>query len=91
VVGSLRLERYLPGVANYVFNSTEVIASCHLTTLFTCVVRCRVIGLPDTVAIHREWVAVQRYNVAACYEWPAYRCCPVAVLQTPQPTYLVSI
>jgi hypothetical protein len=46
------LGRYLPGVANDVFNGIEVVVSCCLATS-----QRRVIRPLDTVAVHREWVA----------------------------------
>jgi hypothetical protein len=84
------LGRYLPGVANDVFNGMDVVASYRLATSCAYVTRRRVVGLPNTVAVHHEWAASRRYTVAACYEWPADRRCPVAVLQTPCPYILLA-
>jgi hypothetical protein len=81
--------RYLPVVANDVFNGMEAVASCHLTMSRACVVRHRVVGPPDTIAIHREWAVGQRYTVAIHREWPADRRCHVLVLQTSCPHVLL--
>jgi hypothetical protein len=56
--------RYLPGVANDVFNGMEAVASCRLATSCACAAR-------RLVAVHREWAAVQRYTIVAYCEWPA--------------------
>jgi hypothetical protein len=85
------LGRYLPGVANDVINDMEAVVSCRFAMSRACAARRWVVGLPGTAAVHREWAAGRRYTVAACCEWPADRRCPVAILQTPLPTYLVSI
>jgi hypothetical protein len=74
------LGRYMPGVANDVFNGMEVVASCHLATSRACATRRRVVGAPCTVAIHHEWTAGQCYTIAAYCEWPTDRHCPVAIL-----------
>jgi hypothetical protein len=65
------LGRYLSSVANNVFNGMEVIASCRLATSRACATRCRVVGPPNTIAVHREWAVGQCYIVAAYCEWPA--------------------
>jgi hypothetical protein len=75
--------RYLPGVANNVFNGMEAVTSCHLATSRACAARWR-------VAVHHEWATVLRYTIVACYEWPVDRHCPVAVMQTPYPYVLLA-
>jgi hypothetical protein len=50
----------------------------------------RVVGPPDTVAVHREWAAGRCYTIVACYEWIADRRCLVAVVQTPCPHVLLA-
>jgi hypothetical protein len=77
---SLCTRAYRPGVANDVFNGMEAIASYRLATSHACVMRHRVVGAPGAIAIHRDWAAGWRYTIAACYEWPADRRCPVVVL-----------
>jgi hypothetical protein len=52
--------------------------------------RHQIVGLAYTVAVHHEWAAGRRNIVAACCEWPANRCCPVVVLQTPFPHVLLA-
>jgi hypothetical protein len=60
------LGRYVPGVANDDFNGMEAVVSCHLVMSHAYAVRRRVIGPPDSVVVHREWVADQHYTVVAC-------------------------
>jgi hypothetical protein len=85
------LGHYLPGVANDVFNSKEVVSSCHLTMLRACVAWHWVVGLPDNVVFHREWAAGWHYTVVACCEWPVDRHCPIVVLQTPCPYVFLAL
>jgi hypothetical protein len=81
---------YLSGVANDVFNGMNVIASCRLAMSHPCTARRRVVGVPGTIAIYREWAVSQCYTVAGCYEWLVDRRYPVVVLQTPCPHVLLA-
>jgi hypothetical protein len=64
--------------------------SCCLPTSRACTARRRVLGWPDTIAVHREWAAGQRYTVVSYCDWLADRCCPIVVLLTSSPHVLLA-
>jgi hypothetical protein len=53
------------GVVIDIFNGMEVVVSCRLAMSRACVARSRVVGPPNTVAVHYEWEAGQRYTIMA--------------------------